>query len=131
MNNENLSNSNKFKFALSYIPLVAVVLFFAEDKKSKQLMKHIKYWVGLLIIYLLIRFVIVTVLSLWNLWALLTTIYLWISIYLWYKAYKWEDVNIEYLDKIEEKVKANFDTSVIDDIATKVKTKVEQKKEEK
>jgi hypothetical protein len=76
MENKDFTNSDKFKNALCYIPLVAIILFFAEDKKTKLFMKHIKYGVSLLIIYLAIRFIIGTVLSLDNLTTLLTTIYL-------------------------------------------------------
>ena len=44
MENENLSNSDKLKNALCYVPLVWVVLFFTEENKSQLLMKNIKYW---------------------------------------------------------------------------------------
>ena len=96
MVNNNVSNTDRLKSGLSYIPLWWAVIYFLEKDKSPYLMKHIKYWTFLFIIYLLVRVV------LWWLWLpigwLLVIFYLWLAIYLWMKAYKWEDIDIEVID---------------------------------
>jgi hypothetical protein len=43
MENKQSSNNEKTKNAICYIPFAAIVMFFTEQKKSKELMKHIKY----------------------------------------------------------------------------------------
>lgn len=40
---QNKSNSDNLKNALCYVPIVAIILFFTEEKKSDSLKKHIKY----------------------------------------------------------------------------------------
>ena len=101
------ANNEKFKNAICYIHFVSIVLFFTEEKKSKELFKNIKYGTFLLIGFIVIRFLITGILLL-PIWGLLFLIYAWISIFFWYKAYSWEDVTIEYIDKFEEKVKENI-----------------------
>jgi hypothetical protein len=49
MEEQNKSSSDSLKHALCYIPLVAIVLFFVEEKKTDELRKHIKYGVILLV----------------------------------------------------------------------------------
>ncbi len=123
-NEENKPSKNeRFKHTLAYVPAVAIVLLFAEDNKSKALMKHIKYGISLLVIYVLLRFVLVTVLHL-DISAIIAAIYGLLSLYLWYKAYTWEDINLEYIDKMEEKVKDNFKENFPEDIEWKVKKKL-------
>jgi hypothetical protein len=87
------------------VPFAAIVLFFTEEKKSNSLKKHIKYWNFLFFAYIIARFIVTAVLPLWFLSGFLFIIYAWIAGYLWYKAYVWEDMDIEYIDKFEEKIK--------------------------
>lgn len=101
------ANNDKFKNAICYIPFVSIILFFIEEKKSKELLKNIKYGAFLLLGYIIIRFLITGVLLL-PIWGLLFLIYAGVSIFFWYKAYSGEDVTIEYIDKFEEKVKENI-----------------------
>jgi len=51
-----LSQSENFKNALCYIPLVAFVLFFTEKHKTPALKKNIKYGALLFIVYIVINF---------------------------------------------------------------------------
>ena len=122
MDNNNGSNSDKLKNALCYIPFAWIVLFFTEQNKSAELMKHIKYGTFLFIAFVLIRFIIVWILLLPISWILFL-IYLWIIAVLWWKSYNGEDVNIEYIDEFEKKVKENLND-------TEKKEKTEVKKEE-
>lgn len=103
----NKSKNDNFKNAICYIPFVAFWLFFAESNRSEELNKHIKYGAFLFIAFIFIRFIIVWILMI-PFWALLFWIYAWISWFLWYKAYNWEDIDIEYIDNFEEKVKNNM-----------------------
>ncbi len=105
MSSKNKLEKDNIKFLLCYVPLVAFVLFFIEKNKSKQLMKHIKYWAILFIIYILSKALLGFII-----WWLITTLYLLISIYLWYKAYNWEKIEIEYLDKLEWKIKNSMNS---------------------
>lgn len=120
MENKNISNSDNLKKSLCYIPLGWIILFFIEQNKSLELMKHIKYGTFLFIAYVLIRFVLV-----WILWlpfgGILTLLYIWLAGFFWFKAFKWEEVNIEYIDEFEKKFKENLNDS----------KKVEKKEESK
>ena len=98
------TKSNNLKNALCYIPPVSLVLFFVETKKTDKLMKHIKYASILLFAYMIIQFILWFIM-LWFLNWLVTITFICISLYLWYKAYNWEDVHVEYIDKLEEKIK--------------------------
>jgi len=100
MSSKNSLEKDNIKNLLCYIPLVAFVLFLTEKKKSKWLMNHIKYWAILFIIYILSKALIGFIF-----WGLITILYVFISLYLWYKAYNWEKIEIEYLDKLEWKIK--------------------------
>ena len=131
MENKQVSNGDKLKNAICYIPLGWVVLFFTEQNKSNVLMKHIKYGTALFLAFVILRFAIAWVLMLPISW-LLSLVYIWITGFFWYKAYNWEDINIEYIDEFEKKVKDNLNdttTEKKEDIKTEVKT--EQKKEDK
>jgi len=101
---DKISEKDNIKNLLCYVPLVAIVLFFIETDKSKELMKHIKYWVILFIAYIILK----AFLSFVWLWWIISILYLLISLYLWYKAYNWEDIEIEYIDKMEGKIKENM-----------------------
>lgn len=100
------SQSDNFKNALCYIPLVAVVLFFVESNKSAELLKHIKYGVMLFVGYVVLHYIL-GILHL-GLGGILFLIYVGISAYLVYKAYTGEKIELEYLDKLEDTVKSNI-----------------------
>lgn len=112
MENENLSNSDKFKNALCYVPFVAIVFFFTEENKSQILMKHIKYGTYLLLAFIIAQFVITWLFMLPIGWILFL-IYAWCTWYLWWKAYNWNDINIEYIDDFEKKIKNNLNDDTI------------------
>lgn len=94
------SKKDNLKNALCYIPLFSIVIFFAEDKKTDELKKHIKYAVFLLIAYVLLYMFLW-----WAFGAILALLYLWLSWFLWYKAYNWENIDLEIVDDIEKKIK--------------------------
>ncbi len=124
------TNSDKFKNSICYVPFGWIVLFFTEETKSKELMKHIKYGTFLLIAFMVIQFIIVWVLSI-PLWWILFLIYAWITGFLWFKAHNWEDINLEYIDDFEKKIKDNMnDNTVVKTEKTTEKTeeKVEETK---
>jgi c-di-AMP phosphodiesterase-like protein len=70
-------------------------------------MKHIKYWTYLLLAFIITQFIIVSVMMIPIGWILFL-IYAWCTWYLWWKAYNWKDVNIEYIDDFEKKIKDNL-----------------------
>lgn len=98
MENSNPEKDN-IKNLFAYIPLVNVVIFFAENNKSDKLLKHLKYWIFLLIAYFFWTLIIG-----WMFKWLLTLAYFIYSWYLWYKVYNWEDFNIKFLDDILNKI---------------------------
>ncbi len=102
------SNNVKLKNALCYIPLASIILFFTEQNKSNELIKHIKYGTFLFIAYILLRFIIEWILMI-NLGWFLFIIYIWITGFFWYKVYNWKDINIEYIDEFEKTIKNNLD----------------------
>ena len=124
MENDNLSNSDKLKNSLCYVPLVWIVLFFTEEHKWKILMKHIKYWTFLFLVFVLVQFLFVWVFRL-PFGAILFLIYAWITGFLWWKAYNWEDINLEYVDDFEKKIKENMN----DDEVVKTENTTETKTE--
>ncbi len=102
--NENL------KHALCYIPMVAIVILFVEDKKDEKLKKHIRYWIMLFLIYILLTSILSIIsfgLAFMLNW-LITLAYFVLSWILWYKAYSWEEWKVEFLDDIEGKIKDTF-----------------------
>ena len=123
MENKNISNGNNLKNAICYIPFVWIVLFFTEQNKSSELIKNIKYWTFLFIAFVLIRLLLVWILMMPLSWILFL-LYAGIVGFFWFKAYNWEDINIEYIDDFEKKIKEN-----LNDTSTKEKTEI--KKEEK
>ncbi len=100
------SKNDNVKNALCYIPLVAIVLFFVEQKKSKELVKHINYWIILFFAYLIINYFLHFLFG----WIIFL-VYVLISAYLWYKAYNGEEVQVEYIDKLEDKIKDSINNN--------------------
>lgn len=123
MENKNISNGDKLKNAICYIPFVWIILFFTEQNKSSELIKNIKYWTFLFIAFVLIRLLLVWILMMPLSWILFL-LYAGIVGFFWFKAYNWEDINIEYIDDFEKKIKENLND-------TSIKEKTEIKKEEK
>lgn len=101
-----LSQSTQVKHALCYIPGAAFILFFIETDKSKQLLKHIKYGAGLFILYLILNLFV----WIFHLAGVLSVMYIMVSVFLGYKAYIWEDIDLEWMDVIEDKIKKGFET---------------------
>jgi fatty acid desaturase len=85
----------RMKNALCYIPLASFFIHFTETKKTKELKKHIKYWIVLFIAYAILN-VLLWIFFGW----LVLVIYLGISWFLWYKAYNWDEINIEIIDNL-------------------------------
>lgn len=100
-------NKDNLKYGLSYIPLVAFVFLFMEKDISKEFRKHINYWMILFLIYI-VWSLILNVLFLYIFLPLFFIIYIWVSIYLWWKAYNWDNVQVDILDNIEEKISYNI-----------------------
>ncbi len=88
------------KHAISYIPLVAIVLYFVEKDKSPELMKHIKYGVILFVAYILLSVLLTPLLS-----GIIAFVYLVAIAFLGYKAYTGEAVELDFIDKLEGEVK--------------------------
>ena len=103
MEENNESKNDKLRNAVCYIPFVAFILFFTEKNKSKELMKHIKYWGALFIIYIVLNLIFW-----WFLKSFLFLLYFWIIWMLWYKVYNWENVELEHIDKMEKKIRESF-----------------------
>jgi len=97
------NNKNNFKYAICYIPLIAIFLFFIEKNANDEYKKHIKYWVMLFVLYV-VTTTILNVLWLWWLNWFVVLAYIIISLYLWYKTYNWEKVDVEILNDISEKI---------------------------
>lgn len=110
------TNWDQIKNALCYIPIVAIVLYFIEQNKTKTLEKHIRYWIVLFVWYS-----ILTILVSWFFMWFIVLAYMWASVFLWYKAYLWEDVQISFIDNFFEK-KTNNNSNT--------KKTTEEKKEE-
>jgi hypothetical protein len=68
------------------------------------LMKHIKYGTALFWVY------IIALVVLWwmHISGILFLLYAWTAWILWYKAYNWEDVQIDYVDKVESKIREKW-----------------------
>lgn len=128
MENKKSSNKDKLKHSLCYLPFGWIVIYFIEQNKSAELMKHIKYWSYLFFGFILIRLILV-----WLLWipigSLLFLVYLWIAGFFWHKAYKWDEVKIDYFDSFEEKVKDNYDWETSASTTTSTASSQEVKKE--
>jgi len=102
------NRKDNFKYALTYIPLVAFFFYFAEKDKSEEFKKHLKYAMVLFLWYTVIS-IVFRILLLWWLTPLLFIVYLFISWVLWYKAYNWEEVEVEILDEIWDKIQEKID----------------------
>ena len=104
------TDKDNFKNSICYIPFVAIFLFFTEKNKSKEYAKNIKYWIFLLIFYVVLNFFVWFFFPFWwFLKSLIGFVYLWASWFLWFKAYKWENVELEVFDEIEKNVKEKID----------------------
>lgn len=107
------TNKKTLMNSLCYLPFVSIILFFTESNKSKDLMKHIKYGTVFFGLYI----VATALLSWMHISGILFLIYVWIAWFSWYKAYNWEEVHIEYVDKIESKIREKWnDVEKKDDI---------------
>ena len=95
------TKKENLKYAMCYIPLVAIFLYFTEKNISDEYKKHIKYWITLFVIYVVISLVLSTIWMWWLKW-LLVLAYIIISLILWYKSYNWEKVDVDILDNISE-----------------------------
>ncbi len=96
---ESENKKDNLKYGLTYIPLVSFFFYFAEENKSLEFKKHIKYAMVLFLWYLVIS-IVLRIMLLWIFTPLLFIAYLIISWILWYKAYNWEKVDVEILDNI-------------------------------
>ncbi len=99
---------DNLKYALAYIPLVAFFFYFVEEKKSDEFKKHLKYAMVLFLAYIVISIVLRLILLWWLVWLLLFA-YLIVSAILWYKAYNWENIDVEILDEIWDKIQEKID----------------------
>lgn len=104
MVSKEVSKNDNVKNAICYILFFGWVLYFLEEKKSKELKKHIKYWMALFLSYVFINFIITWILML-PVWWLIWLIYFAAMCYYAYKAYKWEEIKVKYIDDLEEKIK--------------------------
>jgi len=52
------NSNNNIKNAICYIPFVAIIVLFIEDKKDDDLKKHIRYGIMLFLIYLILTIII-------------------------------------------------------------------------
>lgn len=90
-------NGQNIKNAMSYIPWVACILVFTEEKKSLEFKRHIRYWIILFVVTILLSILFRSVFI-----GVVVIAYLWISWYLGYKAYIGEDVFFKFIDDIFE-----------------------------
>ena len=90
-------NGQNIKNAMCYIPWVACILVFTEEKKSLMFKRHIRYWIILFVVTILLSILFRSVFI-----GVVVIAYLWISWYLGYKAYIGEDVFIRFIDDIFE-----------------------------
>jgi len=103
---ENNQKEN-LKHALCYVPFLAIVLAIIEKNKTPELKKHINHWILLLVWIIVVKIVLSMfgyMFGLWWLWQMAVLLYILISAGLWYKAYIWEDVELDALEDIEEKI---------------------------
>jgi len=100
-------DKNNLKYSLSYIPLVSFFFLFTEKDISKGFKKHINYGMILFWVYVLVSWLL-KFLFLYILLPLLFLAYIGISVYLWFKAYRWDEIQVDILDNIEEKISDNI-----------------------
>ena len=96
------------KYALVYIPLAAFFFYFIEENKSEEFKKHIKYAMVLFLGYIVLS-IVLRIMWLYWLIPLLFVAYLVVSWILWYKAYSWENVEVEILDEIWDKLQEKIE----------------------
>lgn len=115
--NESKQTNENLKYALCYVPIVAIILHFLEKNKTLVLEKHIKYGMALFIFY-----IILSILISWFLTWLLFFMYIWLSIFLGYKTYSGEDFQIKFIDDF-------FQIKFINDLLNKSKNNKTEKKD--
>lgn len=108
---EQQTNQQQVKNSMAYIPAVAFVLYFTEQTKSVQFLRHIRY--GMILFWI---FIVFSIFFRSIFLGMLFLIYIWISAYLWYKAYIWEDVNFSFIDNFFEKSKENKKEEIEEEI---------------
>lgn len=87
------NNADNAKLALCYVPLLAFILHFVAENKTKQLEKHIRYGMVIFGIY-----VICVLLLAWIFKWIVLLAYLVVSWILGYKAYIWEPMELTFID---------------------------------
>ena len=97
---ENKQTNETIKYALCYVPFVSFILYYIEKNKSAILEKHIRYWMIIFWIYIILL-ILASWLFKWLLWFL----YIWVSVFMWYKTYIWEDIKIKFIDDFFNKSK--------------------------
>ncbi len=102
------NKKQNLKYALAYIPLVAFLFYFTEDNKTEEFKKHLKYAMVLFLAYVVLS-IVLRIMWLYWLIPLLFVAYLVVSWILWYKAYSWEEVEVEILDEIWDKLQEKIE----------------------
>ena len=97
------ANNALLKNAISYVPLVGIVLYFVEKDKSAELMKHIKYGTVLFVAYIVLSVLLTSALT-----GIIALVYLAAIAFLGYKAYTGEAVELDFIDKLEDEVKSKI-----------------------
>lgn len=91
--------------SLSYIPyfIGPIVMFFLADTNKKKLLVHVKYSA-------IIAWAVIILTIMLNVFFayLLHVVYIWLSLYLWYTAYNGENIQIDFIDTLEDKVYENI-----------------------
>jgi len=98
-----VQKNDLLKNALSYLPLVGVILYFVEKDKSPELMKHIKYGTVLFVAYIILSVLLTSALT-----GIIALVYLAAFCFLGYKAYTGEAVELDFIDKLEDEVKGKL-----------------------
>ena len=101
---ESESKKDNLKYAMCYIPFVAIIIYIVEANKTRELQKHINYWLILLGSIVIINIILKT-LYLDFFAGIAALLYIIGSGYLWYKIFSWEEVEVGIIDKIEQKIK--------------------------
>ncbi len=98
-----VAKNDLLKNAISYIPLVGIVLFFVEKDKSPELIRHIKYGTILFVAYIILTALLTSALT-----SVVAFVYLVAIAFLGYKAYTGEAVELDFIDKLEDEVKSKI-----------------------
>lgn len=103
---EQITNKDRFYFVLAYVPIINVILLFLTLPKINNLERHLRQWLVLFWLYILL-FILG---SIFHLWFLFTFLYVFSILFFWAKAYSWEYVEIEFLEKIADFFSSNKNT---------------------